>query len=127
LSIRGSRARWLKIGRWAALIAGALLLLTFLSVMPVRLLFEVSDSEIARAKCMEYRDAAVTWAKVRGALPTRLEDMEVPLLPGEIEFIEMMDDPWGHPYELERDGDDVRVRSAGPDGRTHTGDDISVP
>lgn len=103
-----------------------LLVLALTSVI-VGLSFQVSESDIARATCMEYRDAAVTWARIRGAMPTCLAEMEAPLLPGEPDFISVIDDPWGHPYELERAGDDVRVRSAGPDGRAHTDDDVTEP
>lgn len=34
-------------------------------------------------------------------------------------------DPWGTPYQLECDQDQVRVFSMGPDQRAGTGDDIS--
>jgi general secretion pathway protein G len=36
------------------------------------------------------------------------------------------EDPWGHPYEMVCDSDDVNVRSAGPDGERGSADDISA-
>ncbi|MCK6460212.1 MAG: type II secretion system protein GspG [Planctomycetes bacterium] len=115
-------------------IAGATLLLVtgLLTLLGPRLLpREIAcgrkNSRIAQAKCKEYHDAARLWAKVRGGLPVRLDDMQVPLQPGEPEFLYVADDPWGHPYVLERSGDQVRVRCAGPDGKAGTEDDIVCP
>ncbi len=34
-------------------------------------------------------------------------------------------DPWGTPYDIECSGDGVRIRSAGPDARRDTPDDVS--
>jgi hypothetical protein len=38
-------------------------------------------------------------------------------------------DPWGAPYTIacDDDGEDVYVRSAGPDRRRGTADDVAVP
>jgi hypothetical protein len=85
------------------------------------------SSTIARWKCKEYHDAALLWAKVRGELPARLEDMQAPLRPGEPEFQPVVDDPWRNPYVLEHDGTELRVRCVGPDGRAGTDDDVLYP
>ena len=85
------------------------------------------QTSIALWKCKEYHDAALFWAKLRGEPPARLSEMEVPLDPGELPFIEQVDDPWGNPYLLERAGTDVRIRCIGPDGQVHTKDDIVYP
>lgn len=36
-------------------------------------------------------------------------------------------DPWGKPYQIRCDSDELRVFSYGPDGKDGTADDISVP
>jgi general secretion pathway protein G len=36
-------------------------------------------------------------------------------------------DPWGHPYEITCDNDEVYVSSWGPDGKSGTADDINIP
>jgi len=105
-------------------LAGALLMF----VGPhVYFMIGTGNRAIASAKCREYYDDAVFWTKVHGQPPSRLEEMEAPLRAGEPAFIEAVDDPWGNPYLLERDGADMRVRCVGPDGQAHTEDDIVYP
>lgn len=83
---------------------------------------------IAQAKCKEYHDQAMTWKMVNKKLPESLEDMQGPLQPGSTEnFLEVVDDPWGNKYILERDGSKVKVISWGPDGQEGTDDDIMYP
>jgi general secretion pathway protein G len=36
-------------------------------------------------------------------------------------------DPWGQPFEIKCESDDVAVASAGPDKKSGSGDDIRVP
>ena len=36
-------------------------------------------------------------------------------------------DPWGQPYVISCDGDDITVSSAGPDKQKGNADDIAVP
>ena len=83
---------------------------------------------IAQTKCKEYFDQARTWHMVQKKWPESLEDMEAPLAPGEKDnFLEVVDDPWGNKYVLEKEGNSVRVVSWGPDGQEGTEDDIMYP
>jgi hypothetical protein len=82
---------------------------------------------IAQAKCKEYHDDAQVWRVVLGRLPERLEEMEAPLRPGEPPLADIVEDPWGNPYVLNRKRDDICIRSLGPDRRAGTEDDIVYP
>ena len=85
--------------------------------------------EIARTKCKEYYDAAHLW-QMQGAskrLPRDLAEMCVPIRPGERRFLLPVSDPWGNPYVLEPDGNDVLVRSWGEDLQEGTDDDLVWP
>jgi hypothetical protein len=53
--------------------------------------------------------------------------MEAPLKPGEEDFLQIEDDPWGNAYLLERDGKRIIIWSWGPDGQEGTEDDIRYP
>jgi len=113
--------------RWVLCLVAALLLL----VTGLALLRPECPSwpprRLAHAKCKEYYDAAHLWARFRGELPASLADMNAPLRPGESAFEPLVDDPWGHPYVLERGGTEMHVRSLGPDGAAGTEDDIVYP
>lgn len=83
---------------------------------------------IAEAKCKEYYDQATFWRTVNKKYPESLEDMEAPLRPGEgPNYTEVIEDPWGNNYVLERDGNKIRVVSWGPDGQEGTDDDLMYP
>lgn len=84
---------------------------------------------IAQAKCKEYYDSALSWRTMSDSkrLPESLDDMAAPLRPGEPDFAEVVDDPWGHKYVLEHDGKSIRVRSFGQDGQEGTEDDVLYP
>lgn len=85
------------------------------------------QESIARTKCKEYHDAAMMWKTINKKLPESLDEMQAPLRPGEPDFIEVVEDPWGNAYVLERDGRSLRVYSLGPDGQEGTDDDIVYP
>jgi len=88
--------------------------------------FVYGQREVARAKCKEYYDQAHLW-QMQGpnhALPRSLDEMRVPLRPGERNFIELVPDPWGSAYVLEPDGRDIRIRSWGEDRQEGTEDDL---
>ena len=40
------------------------------------------------------------------------------------DFVHLSEDPWGSPYQLHIDGEDVCVSSNGPDGERWTDDDV---
>lgn len=103
------------------------LLLLILWLLEPRDPYAWSSHSIALSKCKEYYDMARVWRILFRRLPESLEEMQAPLRPGEAAFAEVVDDPWGNRYVLERDGEDVRVRSLGPDGRPGTDDDIVYP
>jgi general secretion pathway protein G len=85
--------------------------------------------EIARTTCKEYYDAAHMWQMQSASkrLPASLDEMCVPIRPGERDFLQPVSDPWGNPYVLEPDGKDVRVRSWGEDMQEGTDDDLVWP
>ncbi len=85
------------------------------------------SEEIARAKCKEYYDKAHLWQMQKQKLPESLDEMTAPLRPGERGFTDLVRDPWGNAYVLERDRNDVSIRSWGEDGRGNTDDDIVWP
>ena len=85
------------------------------------------QESIARPKCKDYYNAAKFWRTVNKKYPSSLEDMATPLRPGEDDYIKAEDDPWGNLYQLELDGNKIRVWSWGPDGTEGTEDDIVYP
>jgi general secretion pathway protein G len=86
------------------------------------------QAKIAHTKCKEYYDQAMMWKMVNKKLPESLDEMEAPLeAGGTSNFIELVDDPWGNKYVLEKDGNKIRVVSWGPDGQEGTDDDIMYP
>jgi general secretion pathway protein G len=86
------------------------------------------QAKIAQTKCKEYYDQATMWKMVNKKLPESLEDMEAPLEAGSTEnFTQIVDDPWGNKYVLEKDGSKIKVVSWGPDGQEGTDDDIAYP
>lgn len=89
----------------------------------------IGQHQIAQSKCKEYYDDAMNWRTMSSGkkLPESLEDMEQPIRPGEPNFTEVVDDPWGNKYVLEKEGNKVRIVSWGPDGQEGTEDDIMYP
>ena len=86
------------------------------------------QQSIAEAKCKEYYDQATFWRTVNKKWPDSLDDMEAPLQPGaDKNFTEVVEDPWGNNYVLERDGKSIKVVSWGEDGQEGTDDDIQYP
>jgi len=82
-----------------------------------------AELRLTFAKCKEIHDACFVWRLRKGHLPRSLEDMQVPLVPGEPRFLEPCVDPWGEPYRLEAEPV-LRICSSGPDRSEGTGDDI---
>lgn len=85
------------------------------------------QQRVAETKCKYYYDQAKFWQMEKKKLPDSLEDMEAPLKPGEEDFLQIEDDPWGNPYVLQRDGRKIVVWSWGADGQEGTDDDIRYP
>jgi len=86
------------------------------------------QARIAETKCKEYYDQAMVWKMIKKKLPDSLEEMEEPLNPGDTNnCIELVDDPWGNKYVLEKEGNKIKVVSWGPDGQEGTDDDIMYP
>jgi general secretion pathway protein G len=88
-----------------------------------------AQRRIARTKCKEYYDAAHLWQMQSESkrLPRDLDEMCVPLRPGERRFLMPVSDPWGNPYVLAPVGSDVQVRSWGEDLEEGTDDDLVWP
>ena len=90
-------------------------------------MFGSGQVRIAKAQCKQYCDSAKTWRLETNKWPESLDEMEAPVRPGEENWAAIVDDPWGNPYTLERDGNRIRIWSWGPDGEEATEDDISYP
>jgi len=82
---------------------------------------------VALSICKELRDAALVWRMNRGTRPRDVAELREPLRPGEDPFHHNAGDPWGTPCRLEWRGDELTVRSAGPDRAFGTGDDVAYP
>lgn len=78
---------------------------------------------IARATGLALRVAAAVKIATDGACPTASSLVDGHAVNEKITAT----DPWGTPYAITCQDDDVRVRSAGPDQRLDTADDITVP
>ncbi|MHC4934021.1 MAG: prepilin-type N-terminal cleavage/methylation domain-containing protein, partial [Planctomycetota bacterium] len=88
---------------------------------------EQARRDLALAKCRHYHDKVVAWRLIKRAsrLPDSLEELAVPLRPGEPDFVRIRKDPWGSRFRLEHErGWVFRIWSNGPDGREGTADDI---
>jgi hypothetical protein len=84
----------------------------------------------------QYRPRPETGARViRGATQNwRAANKTAPcptvpdlVLDGELDSAAELTDPWGAAYKITCEGDEIFVRSLGPDGREHSPDDIVVP
>ena len=80
----------------------------------------------ATRKSIEAIDMAVTLYNIKVAkMPKRLDDLTVsingkpPLVTGSLK------DAWGNPFEYKVNGRNFTIRSAGPDGKMNTEDDIT--
>jgi prepilin-type N-terminal cleavage/methylation domain-containing protein len=88
---------------------------------------EKARRDIALTKCRQYHDKVIAWRMITrtARVPESLEELEVPLHPGEPDFLRMVEDPWGSQFRLEREeGRIFRIWSNGPDGREGTEDDL---
>jgi general secretion pathway protein G len=90
-------------------------------------MFAGGQIRIAKAQCKQYYDDAKAWRLETNKWPESLDEMESPIRQGEENFTQIVPDPWGNPYVMERDGNRIRVWSSGPDGEEATEDDISYP
>jgi len=107
-------------------VVAILALLATLAGRHVWIASEKGKERIALAKCREYHDAVFMWRMFRGgALPSALDELEAPLDPADRpDFVRLVPDPWGQPYRLAANGEEIRVFSDGPDRQPDTADDI---
>jgi len=82
---------------------------------------------VAETWCKRYHDAVRARARFDPTAPTTLDELARPVEPGGDPWVDVVDDPWGHPYVLEIAGTGFRVRCCGPDGVAGTEDDIACP
>lgn len=76
--------------------------------------------EEAATRCRAHYDRLWRWIAARGAAPADEEELHRAAgIDGP--------DPWGNPYVIERNADEYRVWSNGPDGEPGTEDDIVYP
>ncbi|MEM8882669.1 MAG: type II secretion system protein GspG [Planctomycetota bacterium] len=86
--------------------------------------------KIAAQRCRELYNLVKLWMMIRRSEPPEsLTEMEAPLRPSDSEpFYVREKDPWGRHYEIVKTGTrSFRIRSAGPDGKHGSDDDIAFP
>ena len=84
---------------------------------------EMSDHELAVEDATNLPESAQAFRGAHGRWP-KMTEVSAATVPTAAVASE---DPWGNAYTLELDGDSVRIRSAGMDGKPGTDDDITVP
>jgi type II secretory pathway pseudopilin PulG len=84
-----------------------------------------ADSDQAVTSAQRVLSAAEDWQGTEGArgCPTLSQLQHERFLPQEA----TVEDPWGNRFKIQCSAQDVQVRSAGPDGKTNTEDDVRVP
>ena len=107
----------------------SVVVLALLVVPGYRSLLAGGQTLIAETQCKTLHDKAMMWKRIKGKPPSSIEEMVAPLKDGDDEnFLDSVpDDPWGHPYVLNREGTKIRVYSWGEDGKEGTDDDIVYP
>lgn len=109
-----------EVGAVAALVAlvagGATLLL--------KPKLDARQANSAQKDAQIIRDAVVRWQSDNGSGCPTISQLELDkVLPSDSTSA----DPWGNRYRVSCDAQSVLVRSAGPDGRLGTRDDVRVP
>jgi len=82
-----------------------------------------AEIRLTFAKCQQIHDVCHIYRMRTGHLPRCLEEIQVPLSPGEPRLLDPCVDPWGGPYRLEAEPV-LRICSSGPDRAEGTADDI---
>lgn len=85
------------------------------------------DRAAAEAQCKECFDKVMTWKLIHKQMPSKLEDLQQPIVPGAPEMPTIRDDPWGRKPVLHIEDGKARVVCFGPDGVEGTDDDIVYP
>jgi hypothetical protein len=83
------------------------------------------DTASVRTACASVRSAAIIWRSVRPAdqCPTTEQLRDDTVLDPSFN----LKDPWGNPYKVACDVDEITCTTAGPDRKDGTDDDVSVP
>jgi len=70
-----------------------------------------------------------TYKEVTGEYPKSVEDLTSPVENSKLgihaPIKKMLNDGWGTPFQIKFNGDEVKIRSAGPDLKMGTADDIT--
>jgi type II secretory pathway pseudopilin PulG len=84
-----------------------------------------ANVQAARTACSTARQATMTWKAVHPSedCPT-VEQLKVEK---DLDTGFNIKDPWGNPYKLSCDTDEITCTSAGPDRKEGTDDDIRFP
>jgi general secretion pathway protein G len=84
-----------------------------------------ADLKLAKTACNTIRDSAITWKAVHSGedCPTIDQLKQEKILDTGFS----VKDPWGSPFKLGCDPDEINCSSAGPDRKDGTEDDIHVP
>jgi len=87
--------------------------------------YKEAQIKTARTNALMIRQAVMDWQRVNSesSCPTVAQLVQEK----HIDSASKTDDPWGSQYALSCTDDDVFVKSAGPDKKAGTQDDISVP
>ena len=87
---------------------------------------EKAKSTAAKEGVAALKNACMTYYMDHKKMPTSLDQLiegEEPALENASE--DVLVDPWGMKYEMEKKGKNIVIKSAGPDGEWGTDDDIS--
>ena len=99
---------------------------TTASIVETEATINPDEAQRTRTELVVLRDAVSRYLTRFGTQPTQLRDLEN--LGAETFSYRSFDnwsrDAWGREYRLQRDGDQVAVISAGPDGTYGTADDL---
>lgn len=102
------------------------LIIGLLATLGTKWIFQAKDEgekTIVAAKCKDIHDACHVFRMITGRFPTELAQLEEPY-ENRSRFMRVGDDPWGNPFRMEWDSQELRICSNGPDREESTDDDI---
>jgi hypothetical protein len=83
------------------------------------------EVETAKSTCELYAIAMLRWHAIRGEYPKDLRELLTPPAHGRRPLLsQVLRDPWGQPYRIQRLPNRIYVHSTGPDREAETADDI---
>jgi general secretion pathway protein G len=112
-----------KVSRGALLVGGALAMLSGVSAVVVAHAGTTDEHAVAIDAGRHVLAAVASWQTANSdGCPTITELVEA----GQLDRDARTDDPWGNRYRIVCEGVHAAVRSAGPDRRSGTPDDVTI-